>query len=348
MAKGVSFYIFGKAKPSFLKSFFNHEPVRWGIIGCGKVTEVKSGPPYQMTKGFELVMVMRRNGNQAKDYARRHGVPKWTTSAAEVIGNPDIDAVYIATPPDTHKEYGIQVANAGKPCCIEKPLAPSYADSLAICETFQNKDLPLFVAYYRRSLPRFNKVKQWIDQGEIGEVRHITWLKTRTPSPLDLSQEYNWRTDAKIALAGYFDDLASHGLNLFTYLLGDIKEAKGIARNQQGLYSAFDAVSGSWLHANGITGSGSWNFGCHEARDEVEILGTAGKIQFSVLGEVPLELRSKTRSETVFIEHPKHLHQFHVENMHKHLLGQMDHPSLGESALHTSWVMDRILEGIPA
>lgn len=323
--------------------FFYKKPIRWGIIGCGNVTEVKSGPPYQTTKDFQLAMVMRRDGEKAKDYAERHKVPQWTTNADALIGNPEIDAVYIATPPDSHKFYALKVAEVGKPCCIEKPMAPCYADSLEIYTAFEERKLPLFIAYYRRSLPRFKKVKQWLDNSNIGEVRHIHWVKTRTASPLDKSDEYNWRTDANIAPGGYFDDLASHGLNLFIHLLGDIVDASGHATNQQGLYSAYDTISGSWEHQNGSTGSGTWNFGSYRPIDKVEILGSKGEIHFSVLGETPLELISNMGNQTIFIEHPKHLHQYHVENMREHLFGKTEHPSLGYSGLHTSWVMDKIL-----
>ena len=331
-------------KEDIMGPFFTKTPIRWGIIGCGNVTEIKSGPPYQMTQDFELAMVMRRDVEKAKDYAKRHQVPQWTTDAKAIIENPDIDAVYIATPPDTHKYYGLQVAKAGKPCCIEKPMSPSYQDSLEIYEAFQKNRVPLFIAYYRRSLPRFKKVKQWLDDKTIGEIRHIHWVKTRTASPLDLSGKYNWRTDAKIAPGGYFDDLAGHGLNLFTYLLGDITEASGIATNQQGLYSSFDTISGSWKHQSGVTGSGSWNFGSFRPIDKVGILGSEGEIHFSVLGEEPLELMSQTNNESIFIEHPKHLHQYHVESIRRHLFGGAMHPSMGDSGLHTSWVMDKILE----
>ena len=321
----------------------NSKILRWGIIGCGNVTEVKSGPAYNLTEDFKLTAVMRRNLDMAEDYAKRHQVPFFTNKASEIIDNPEIDAVYIATPPDTHKFYGLMVAQAGKPCCIEKPMAPSYADSLEIFNAFKEKDLPLFIAYYRRSLPRFLKIKEWLDDALIGEVRHIRWHKSRSASPLDLSKKYNWRTDKNIAPGGYFDDLASHGLDLFTFLLGDIENASGFATNQQGLYSAFDAISGSWIHKNGITGEGSWIFGAQESQDIVEILGSKGVIHFSVLGEFTVEINSDTKKESLFIEHPKHLHQYHVANMKKHLLEEISHPSTGHTGLHTSWVMDKIL-----
>ncbi|KQC30922.1 Gfo/Idh/MocA family protein [Flagellimonas eckloniae] len=326
--------------------FFNKSTIRWGVIGCGDVTEKKSVPAYQMTEGFEVTMVMRRNSEKAKDYAKRHNVPFWTSDAGEVIENPDIDAVYIATPPDTHKFYALHVAAAGKPCCIEKPMAPNYQDSLAIYEAFKTRNLPLFIAYYRRSLPRFQKIKEWLDDNLIGEVRHIQWEKTKPPSAMDLNGDYNWRTDKTIAPGGYFDDLASHGLDLFTFLLGNIKEVNGIALNQQGLYTAYDAITGSWLHEGGITGKGNWNFGTYHRVDKVEIFGSDGKISFAILDDAPIELENSSGHQVLDVPHPEHIQEQHVQNIKNHLLGKAVHPSTGDSGLHTSWVMDKILNTI--
>ncbi|MCY1634125.1 Gfo/Idh/MocA family protein [Marinifilum sp. D737] len=320
--------------------------IGWGIIGCGKVTEIKSGPAYQKTIGFELLAVMRRNENLLHSYAQRHNILKYTTNANEIIHDNDIDAIYIATPPDSHKEYALKVAEAGKICCIEKPMAPSYSDCIEITNAFEEKNLPLFVAYYRRSLPRFNKVKQLINNNSIGEIRHISWHLSKAPNPLDLSGEYNWRTNNQIAPGGYFDDLASHGLDLFTYLLGDIENASGIATNQQKLYPAKDAIAACWIHKNGITGSGSWNFGCNTREDKVEIYGSKGKLTFSVFDELAILLENEKGIQEEFIENPENIQLYHVQNMREHLLGKMNHPSTGKSASHTAWVMDKILGGI--
>lgn len=324
-------------------SFLNTAAVRWGVIGCGGVTEIKSVPAYQKTPGFEVAMVMGRSESKVADYAKRHGIPEWTTNADELIENPGVDAIYIATPPDSHKFYALKVAKHKKPCCIEKPMAPNYADSLEMVEAFAAAEVPLFVAYYRRSLPRFLKVKEWLDDKLIGEIRHIHWTKTKSPTPVDESGSYNWRTDKAIAPGGYFDDLASHGLDLFIYLLGDIKKAHGLAVNQQGLYSAADSICGNWLHENGITGEGYWNFGTHFREDKVEIHGSEGKITFAVLDEAPLVLENASGKKTLEIENPRHVQHFHVQNIHDHLKGLSKHPSTGTTGLQTSWVMDKIL-----
>jgi 1,5-anhydro-D-fructose reductase (1,5-anhydro-D-mannitol-forming) len=317
----------------------------WGIIGCGAVTEVKSGPAYQKTAGFQLSAVMRRDEKLAKDYAQRHGVEKCYSNADDLINDESIDAIYIATTPDTHKKYGLRVAEAGKICCIEKPLSPSYQDSKKILDAFEKAQVPLFVAYYRRSLPRFNKVKELLDNGNIGKVRHINWHLNKAANKTDLSQQYNWRTDKNIALGGYFDDLASHGLDLFAYLLGEYDVVKGLGLNQQKLYSSFDSVSACWTHKNGITGSGSWNFGGFSRQDKVIVYGSKGEITFSVFDEDPISIYNVLGKKDIKIENPENIQLYHVKNIRDQLLAGNIHPSNGLTATHTSWVMDQILRG---
>ncbi len=321
----------------------NQKFIRWGFIGCGNVTEVKSGPAFRKVNGFDIAAVMRRDLDKAADYAKRHGIAKFYSNAEQLIKDEDVDAVYIATHPDSHKEYALNVAAAGKPCCIEKPMASSYNDCVTILAAFEQKPIPLFVSYYRRSLPRFNQVKQWLENHSIGVIRHVEWHFVRPSSRLDLGKTYNWRTDPNIAYGGYFDDLASHGLDLFTYFFGDISVASGQCVNQQGLYLAKDAVTASWLHNNGITGSGYWNFGCYSDEDKVSIFGSEGKIEFSLFKNEPLALINSSGKNEVFIDNPENIQLFYIQNMRDHLLGLSTHPSTGLTASHTSWVMDKIL-----
>ncbi len=318
--------------------------IKWGIIGCGDVTEVKSGPAYQLIDGFELYAVMRRDESKAKDYANRHNVPKFYSNADDLINDTNVDAVYIATPPDSHKEYALKVAAAGKICCVEKPMAPHYDDCVEMTEAFEKANLPLFVAYYRRNLPHFLKVKEFIDMGKIGAVRQVSWIYSSEPSSKDIRKEYNWRTDKDIAPGGYFDDLASHGLDFFAYVLGDIVKANGIKNNQQGFYTAADSIVACWEHASGVLGMGSWNFGAFENKDEVIITGSKGSIKFSIFQLNPIVLISAEGSEEWQIDHPKHIQYFHVEDMRDHLLGKKQHPSTGATAMRTAWVMDEILK----
>ena len=319
------------------------KPIKWGIIGCGDVTEYKSGPAYQQTEGFTISAVMRRNTEKAKDYAMRHKIDKYYDNADLLIKDSNVDAVYIATPPDTHKLYGLKVAMAGKPCCIEKPLAPTYKDSLAIYEAFKAAKTPLFVAYYRRCLPRFTKVKSLLDKNTIGDLRHVSWQLSKPPSSIDLSKADNWRTNPDVAPGGYFDDLASHGLDLFTWLLGNVKKVNGISLNQQGLYKAKDAFTACWLHENNVTGSGFWNFGSSQNVDKVSLWGSKGEIVFSIFNENPIVLNLEGKISEIEIKHPKHVQLHHVDSMRNQLFDNVMAPSNGETATHTSWIMDHIV-----
>lgn len=324
------------------------ETLRWGIIGCGNVTEVKSGPAYQQTPGFSLHAVMRRDAVKAEDYARRHQVPLWFDDADALIQHPEIDAVYIATPPDSHLFYALKVAAAGKICCVEKPMALDAQECAQMIAAFTQAEKPLFVAYYRRSLPRFLQVQQWLQQRLIGSVRHVHWAFSRQPNTADQTGQANWRTDPAQAGGGYFVDLASHGLDLLMYLLGDITQVQGIAQNQQGLYAAEDAVTACWLFApqtdgSCASGSGFWNFAAESKRDQVEIIGSLGSIVFSVFDEHPVQLITREQNISLNIAHPPHIQKYHVENIAKHLAGEAKHPSTGDTAQRATAIMAQIL-----
>ena len=218
--------------------------INWGIIGCGNVTELKSGPAFNKVEHSHLVAVMRRNADLAKDYALRHNVPKYYSDADLLINDADINAVYVATPPDTHASYAIAAMKAGKAVYVEKPMARTYAECQEMIRVSEETGMPLFVAYYRRSLPAFLKVKSLIEDGVIGKPLSVNIRLLKSASNNDQKEELqSWHVNPNIAGGGYFYDLASHQLDYLDFILGPIKDAKGIAQNLGGLYQAEDMVS---------------------------------------------------------------------------------------------------------
>ena len=244
------------------------------------MTEVKSGPAFQLVENSELVAVMRRNRELAKDYAKRHNVLKWYDNAELLINDHEIYAIYVATPPSSHMEYTIAAAKAGKPIYVEKPMAMSYEESIQMVDACKDNNVALFVAYYRRALPRFLKVKSLIDEGLIGDVRFVNVRYYEKPREDDINGNLHWHTDPSIAGCGYFCDLGSHIIDLLQFLLGAITEATGHASNQNRIYPTEDIVSGEFLFDSGIHGVGVWAFNASENRDEVEIVGSKGKIVY--------------------------------------------------------------------
>lgn len=313
--------------------------IRWGIIGVGDVTEVKSGPGFQQARDSELVAVMRRTGHLAEDYARRHNVPRWYDNGQALIEDPEVDAVYIATPPDSHKHYTLMAAAAGKPVYVEKPMAMDHGECREMVDACRAAGVPLFVAYYRRALPRFLKVKALLEAGAIGEVRSV---QMTIHKPYD-GTDPGWRVVPAVAGGGIFVDLASHMLDLLDYLLGPVRMARGFAVNQGGHYAAEDNVAASLMFDSGVVGVGNWCFTAFEDRDRMEITGTKGRIAFATFAEAPVELVTSAGTETFEIAHPPHVQQPLIQTVVDALNGQGECPSTGESAARASWVMDRVL-----
>ena len=324
--------------------------VRWGIIGCGDVCEVKSGPALQKIAGSALVAVMRRDREKAADYARRHGVPRAYDDAAALLADPEVNAIYVATPPSTHALYTSMAARAGKPVYVEKPMAPTRAacaEMIAACKT---AGVPLFVAYYRRCLPRFVRVKELLDGGAIGALQTVSVVHTQ-PAPASHRDPATrpWRVDPAIAGAGLFLDLAAHTLDLLDHLLGPITRARGDGSNRAGLYPAEDTVTAELSFASGVVGVGLWSFAAGSRLDRVELHGSKGRLSFATFDDAPvvLETAEGPRQE-LMIPHPPHVQQPLLETVVAALTGRGTCPSTGESGARTTAVMDELLAGYRA
>ena len=321
-------------------------PVRWGIVGCGNVTEVKSGPALQKARDSRLVAVMRRDGARAADYAARHGVPRWYDDADALIGDDEVDAVYVATPPDTHLEYTRRAAAAGKPVYVEKPMARTAAECEQMVAACAAAGVPLFVAYYRRRLPLHLKVASLLAEGAVGAVRLVT-LHHMGAFQASSDGALPWRLDPEVAgVGGLFHDLASHQLDLLDYLLGPLEPVAGVAANLGGHYACHDTMSASWRHASGAVGTGSWCFVAapQHAGESIDIVGDEGRLSCTAFHlDQPLRLERDGRVREFAVAPPEHVQQPLIESVVDDLLGRGRCPSTGDSALRTARVMDRIL-----
>jgi predicted dehydrogenase len=318
------------------------ERVRWGIIGVGNVTERKSGPGFQQAERSELVAVMRRNGELAADYARRHNVPRWYDDADELINDPEVDAVYVATPPDSHMDYVARVAQAGKPVYVEKPMARTALECEEMISACSEAGVGLFVAYYRRALPRFVTVKELLDSGRIGQLRTVS-IRNERPAPVAEADSEGWRIDPEISGGGHFVDLGSHILDLLDWLLAPVTHAAGIATNRGGRYPAEDLVTAVFSFRSGVEGVGVWNYDSFQDKDHIEIIGTTGALRFSCFTNEPLQLLSATGVDEIEAPNPETVQLPLIQTVVNALTGHGESPSTGESALRTARVIDSLL-----
>lgn len=325
-----------------------HNTVKWGFIGCGEVTEKKSGPAFGKIEGSEIVAVMSRDKEKARSYAERHGIKKYYSDAQSLVCDPEVNAVYIATPPSSHATFAIMAMKAGKPAYIEKPLASSYMDCLRVNRISKLTGIPCFVAFYRRYLPYFEKVRSIIQNEEIGKVLTVQIRFAVPPRELDYNsgKEMPWRLQPEVAGGGgYFYDLASHQIDFLQYLFGPIIEAEGFCQNMAGLYKVEDTINACFRFASGLSGSASWCFVAHESarRDRISIVGTRGKVVFSVFDYQPIVLDTERGQEKITVPNPPHVQMGLIEKVVRHLQGKEVCDCDSISATATNWVMDRIL-----
>ena len=320
--------------------------IRWGIVGCGDVTETKSGPALRKATGSALTAVMRRNGALAEDYARRHGVPHWTDDAETLIRHPEVDVVYVATPPSAHKDYTLLAAAAGKPVLVEKPMAPTVTDCEAMIDACAAAGVPLFVAYYRRAMPRFATVKRMIDDGTIGTPRHVQVTHTLPPpEPGFDAAGLPWRFDPAVNGGGLFVDMGSHVLDLLDHWFGPVADMAGDARNQAGLYPAEDIVTARFAFASGVVGVGSWCYTTDQSTDRITVTGSHGRISVSGFDQTPIVLTTNAGVREIEAPYPQHAHQPFVQTIVDQLSGHGTCPCTGRDALRTTRVIAEILAG---
>jgi 1,5-anhydro-D-fructose reductase (1,5-anhydro-D-mannitol-forming) len=315
---------------------------RWGIIGCGDVTEVKSGPGFQKADGSSLVAVMRRDLPKAQDFARRHDVPRAYDRAAALIDDPEVDAVYIATPPSSHCGLALAVAAAGKPCLVEKPMAMNYGECLRMIDAFAVRGVPMWVAYYRRALPRFVMVRDLLATHAIGRVTSVHVAVTK---PLATTERANWRFDPAIAGAGLLFDLGSHCVDLLDFFLGPITGVAGFPINTGAAYRAEDVTAAAFSFGSDVVGTGVWNFNAGSPTDSMTFTGTEGVLETPIFSDSDVIVTRGKERQVHQVRYPPHVHQPLIQTIVDELAGVGRCPSTGESGARASWVLDQCRAG---
>ena len=323
--------------------------IQWGIIGCGDVTELKSGPAFNKVKDSSLLAVMRRDEAKAKDYAARHGVPKYYANASELINDPEINAIYIATPPDSHEAYAMASIAAGKPVYVEKPMTVNHFSAQRMMDAAKANNVKLVVAHYRRAQPMFNKIKQLLDDKTIGDVLYVNMQYRQQPLTAEVmaTPKMAWRLDPVQSGGGLFHDLAPHQLGLMVYYFGGIQNATGVSANRGATYNADDLVNGIIQFKNGVQFSGSWCFNVmpEDEIDQCEIFGTDGSIVFSVFGKSEIIVNTAVGKNIIPFEALAHVQQPMIEKVVQYFLGNIDNPCPPEEGVAVLELMDCFVKG---
>lgn len=318
------------------------------MIGTGNVTEKKSAPSFNKIANSRLVAVGNRTPAKAEDYAKRHGIQTWHHDPFDVIHDPNVNVVYISTPPGSHMEYALETIKAGKPVYIEKPMARTWEECEIINQAAEKKGTPVFVAYYRRSLDYFKKVKEVIESRKLGKILNINMQQYFPARDEDYkSHALPWRVIPEDSGGGYFHDVGCHALDILFYIFGYPERVSGMKTSVAGLYEPEDTLGATLLLPNETIVTGSWSFIIPETyrKDRVEVIGDQGKMEFSIFSFDPITLVQGENKETITIIQPEHIQMPLIQTIVSELNGEGTCPSTGKTAAITSRVMDEILSG---
>jgi len=321
--------------------------IRWGMIGTGSVTELKSAPSFNKIQGSRLVAVGNRSPEKAEDYARRHGISTWYRDPYEVIRDPEVDIIYIATPPGSHADYALECIRAGKPVYIEKPMARTWEECRIINQAAKEAGVPVFVAYYRRALDYFQKVNEVIESGVLGKLLRINMQQHFAAREEDYQPDrLPWRVKPEDSGGGYFHDMGCHALDILFFIFGNPLEVSGRVCNVGGLYTPEDTISASLVLPENLMVTGSWSFVTPNSfyKDRVEVLGEKGELEFSIFSFEPIVLHRDGQQESFVITQPEHIQMPLIQSIVQELNGLGPSPSTGLTAALTSRVMDVICD----
>ncbi len=320
------------------------DKINWGIIGCGDVTEIKSGPAFSKVPNSRLCAVMRRNEAKARDYAARHGVPRYYTSATDLINDAEVNAVYIATPPDSHEAYCMAALAAGKPVYVEKPMALNQQAAKRMMAFAEERNVKLVVAHYRRAQPYFNRIKQLLDENAIGRVMYVRMDYRRKKMTAREIQDPKtaWRLDPAQSGGGLFHDLAPHQLGIMLYYFGEVTGAAGFSANRGKLFKADDMVTGILSFKTGVQFSGSWCFDAvaEDETDCCEIFGTAGRLSFAVFNKQQIILRKARQTDLIDFAPLEHVQQPMIEKVVSYFLDECENPCPPQEGYEVMKLMD--------
>lgn len=318
---------------------------KWGMIGTGNVTELKSGPAFSKIPGSKLIAVGNRTPEKAEDYARRHGIATCHRDPYEVISNPEVEIIYIATPPQSHPEYALACIEAGKPVYIEKPMARTFEECQVINRAAEKAGVSVYVAYYRRSLDYFLKVRKILEQGTLGKILHISMQQYFPARKEDYDPKTRlWRVIPEISGGGYFHDVGCHALDIIFFMFGNPEKISGLSHNTGGIYEADDTVGALITLPGDISLSGSWSFITPDAfcRDRVEITGERGRLAFSIFSFEDIVLNTGGKDDTFTITPPEHIQMPMISSIVDEINGRGHCSSTGKTAAVTSLAMDQI------
>ena len=285
----------------------------WGLIGTGDIVNKRVGPALRDLDSCHLHAVARSRSDLAESSARELGASKGYSTWQQLIHDPDIEAVYIATPVYLHAEMTMAAAAAGKHVLCEKPMAMNPSECDKMIEECKKYNVKLGIAYYRHFYPVLNRVKTVIASGAIGEIVYMQMNAFDYFDPEPAHPRY-WLLQREKSGGGPMFDFGCHRIEMFLNLLGRVKTVKGFCSNVLFSREVEDTATALFYFDSGTHGVLSITHAAAEPQDTVAVFGSKGSMFVPVLNNGTITFKT---SKGEFIENhppPANFHQPLIED----------------------------------
>lgn len=323
--------------------------INWGLIGCGEISQKRVAPAIKGAPKSRIIAAMSPFEEELNDFVEKFAITKKYTKIEDILGDEEINAVYIATPVFTHYELALAALKSGKHVLLEKPMAMTNEQCHALVTEAAKGNVKLGIAYYRRFFPKMAEVKKLIREGVIGEIIQVRILYHSWRGETD-----SWRVKKSQSGGGPLWDMGCHKIDMLIDLVGMPVSASALMSTLTHSYEVEDSCSMIMELENGAHCLASFNWNSKVWSDEFEILGTDGKIVMNPCDSDNLQLihnPEKIRGlgkeiTTVSLPNHSNIHYPLVEDFVHAVLENRCPVITGEEGYKTNRVLAAIEESI--
>jgi predicted dehydrogenase len=282
--------------------------VRWGLIGCGDIARRRVAPALRDLSNCDLVAVSRARPELAEGFAREFGARKWCADWRELLRDPHIQAVYVATPVYLHAAQTVAAAEAGKHVLCEKPMAMNVEECERMIAACRANNVKLGIAYYRRFYPLIERIKRLLESGEIGkpvivQINVYGWFNPQPDHP-----RY-WLIQKEQAGGGPMFDVGCHRVEVLLNLFGPIRRIASVGGAVAFEREVEDTAVALFQFERGTCGVLAVSHAAREAQDTLDIVGTLGSIHVEALNAGPMTIQTSGEVRRESYPPASNLHQ---------------------------------------
>jgi len=295
------------------------DQVKWGLVGCGDISRKRVAPALRDLPNCDFAAVNRARFELAESFAKEFGARKWYESYDELIGDGDIEAVYIATPVDLHCDQTIAAAEAGKHVLCEKPMGMNTAECDRMLDACRSNGVTLGIAYYRHFYPVILRIREVIASGAIGKpvFVQVNAFEYFDPQPGD---DRHWFVVPEKSGGGPMFDFGCHRIEVLLHIFGDVTFTRGFIDTLVHEREVEDTGTAFFRFDGGPNAVLNVTHAAFEPQDTLDIFGTEGSIHVPVLNKGTMIVRNENSGRTEELPPHKNIHQPLVDDFTRAVL----------------------------